>query len=77
MFVAFSDESIGVHETNHQEWSEWMIAAGLDGAAGQRGPVLDDPNSLARAAIEENRHLKIPLIHRALKNSRSFLRTVR
>lgn len=41
-----------LHETNHQEWSEWMIAAGLDEADGQRGPVLDDPNSLARAAIE-------------------------
>ena len=41
-----------LHETNHQEWSEWMIAAGLDEADGQRGPVLDDPNSLVRAAIE-------------------------
>lgn len=41
-----------LHETNHQEWSEWMIAAGLDEEDGQRGPVLDDPNSLVRAAIE-------------------------
>lgn len=41
-----------LHEINHQEWSEWMIAAGLDEADGRRGPVLDDPNSLVRAAIE-------------------------
>ncbi|MCP4010899.1 MAG: transcriptional regulator, partial [Proteobacteria bacterium] len=26
--------------------------AGLDEADGQRGPILDDPNSLVRAAIE-------------------------
>jgi LysR family transcriptional regulator, glycine cleavage system transcriptional activator len=41
-----------LHERDHQEWIEWLIAAGLDETDGRRGPVLDDPNSLVRAAVE-------------------------
>ncbi|KAA3627459.1 MAG: transcriptional regulator GcvA [Proteobacteria bacterium] len=40
-----------LHEKDRQEWTEWLIAAGLDDAPGRRGPVIDDPNSLVRAAI--------------------------
>lgn len=41
-----------LHERDHQEWIEWLIAAGLDESAGRHGPVIDDPNSLVRAAVE-------------------------
>ena len=41
-----------LHETNYQEWSEWMIAAGQEESDGQRGTVLNDPNSVARADID-------------------------
>lgn len=41
-----------LHERDHQEWIEWLIAAGLDSTPGRRGPVIDDPNSLVRAAVE-------------------------
>ncbi len=41
-----------LHERDHQEWIEWLIAAGVDESAGRRGPVIDDPNSLVRAAVE-------------------------
>lgn len=40
-----------LHEKDRQEWTEWLIAAGLDDSAGRRGPVIDDPNSLVRAAV--------------------------
>lgn len=50
--VADLKHHVLLHERDYQEWTEWLIAAGLDGADGRRGPVIDDPNSLVRAAIE-------------------------
>ncbi len=40
-----------LHDSGRQEWTEWLIASGLDPSAGERGPVIDDPNAIARAAI--------------------------
>ncbi len=40
-----------LHERDYQEWTEWLIAAGALGVDGRRGPVIDDPNSLVRAAV--------------------------
>ncbi|MFT5112679.1 MAG: LysR family glycine cleavage system transcriptional activator [Parasphingorhabdus sp.] len=41
-----------LHDENHQEWTEWLIGAGLDDIDGNRGPVLGDANSMVRAAME-------------------------
>ena len=41
-----------LHERDYQEWSEWLAAAGAPEVNGLRGPVLDDANSIVRAALE-------------------------
>ena len=40
-----------LHDADHHEWIEWLKAAGVDDVDGQRGPVLDDPNTMVKAAI--------------------------
>ncbi len=40
-----------LHEKDYQEWTEWLIGAGAADVDGRRGPVIDDPNSIVRAAV--------------------------
>ena len=41
-----------LHEKDYQEWTEWLIAAGVTDVDARRGPVIDDPNAIVSAAIE-------------------------
>jgi LysR family glycine cleavage system transcriptional activator len=41
-----------LHETDYQEWTEWLAAAGVYQVDGHRGPVINDPNIVAQAAVE-------------------------
>ena len=41
-----------LHDADYQEWTEWLIAAGLQDIDGQRGPIIGDANTLVRAAVE-------------------------
>jgi len=41
-----------LHETDYQEWTEWLAAAGVRNVDGQRGSVINDPNIIVRAAVE-------------------------
>ena len=41
-----------LHETDYQEWTEWLAAAGVRDVDGHRGPVINDPNIIARAAVD-------------------------
>ncbi len=40
-----------LHDETHEEWSEWLIVAGLDPALARRGVVFDDENAMIQAAI--------------------------
>lgn len=40
-----------LHDETHEEWSEWLIVAGLDPALAHRGVVFDDENAMIQAAI--------------------------
>ena len=40
-----------LHDETHEEWSEWLIVAGLDPALAKRGIVFDDENAMIQAAI--------------------------
>lgn len=41
-----------LHETDYQEWTEWLAAAGVRDVDGQRGSVINDPNIIVRAAVD-------------------------
>jgi LysR family glycine cleavage system transcriptional activator len=41
-----------LHESDYQEWTEWLAAAGVRDVDGRRGPVINDPNIIARAAVD-------------------------
>ena len=40
-----------LHDETHEEWSEWLIVAGLDPALAKRGVVFDDENTMIQAVI--------------------------
>ena len=40
-----------LHDETHEEWSEWLIVAGLDPALAKRGVVFDDENAMIQAVI--------------------------
>ena len=41
-----------LHERDYREWTEWLAAAGVPEVDGQRGPVIDDPSAIVRAALD-------------------------
>ncbi len=41
-----------LHERDHREWTEWLTAAGVPEVDGQRGPIIDNPAALLRAALK-------------------------
>ena len=41
-----------LHESDYQEWTEWLAAAGVQGVDANRGSVINDPNTIMRAAID-------------------------
>lgn len=43
-----------LHEADYQECTEWLVASGHRGVNGQRGPIIDDPRALIRAAVDGN-----------------------
>ena len=40
-----------LHDETHEEWSEWLIVAGLDPTMARRGVVFDDENAMIQAVI--------------------------
>ncbi|HXQ42974.1 MAG TPA: transcriptional regulator GcvA [Candidatus Udaeobacter sp.] len=40
-----------LHDETHEEWSEWLIVAGLDPGLAKRGVVFDDENAMIQAVI--------------------------
>lgn len=41
-----------LHDADYQNWSDWLIQAGLDEIDPKRGTVMDDTNVLTQAAID-------------------------
>ncbi len=41
-----------IHQKDHQEWIEWLAAAGVDDVDGRRGPVIDDANAIIQSTME-------------------------
>jgi DNA-binding transcriptional LysR family regulator len=41
-----------LHEENREDWTEWLLVAGLDRALARRGIIFDDENALIQAALD-------------------------
>jgi LysR family glycine cleavage system transcriptional activator len=41
-----------LHEETREDWTEWLLVAGLDRALARRGIVFDDENALIQAALD-------------------------
>ena len=39
-----------LHEDTREDWTEWLLVAGLDPALARKGIVMDDDNALIQAA---------------------------
>jgi DNA-binding transcriptional LysR family regulator len=44
------DRATLLHEDTREDWTEWLLVAGLDPALAQKGIVMDDDNALIQAA---------------------------
>ncbi len=40
-----------LHDDTREDWTEWLLVAGLDPALARRGIILDDENALMQAAL--------------------------
>jgi DNA-binding transcriptional LysR family regulator len=40
-----------LHEDTREDWTEWLLVAGLDPALARKGIVIDDDNALIQAAV--------------------------
>ncbi len=41
-----------LHEDTREDWTEWLMVAGLDPALARRGIIFDDENALIQAALD-------------------------
>ena len=41
-----------LHEETREDWTEWLLVAGLDPALARRGILFDDENALIQAALD-------------------------
>jgi LysR family glycine cleavage system transcriptional activator len=41
-----------LHEETREDWTEWLLVAGLDRALARRGILFDDENALIQAALD-------------------------
>lgn len=41
-----------LHDETREDWTEWLLVAGLDPALARRGILLDDENALIQAALD-------------------------
>jgi len=41
-----------LHESDYQEWTEWLAATDVRDVDGRRGSIINDPNTITRAAID-------------------------
>ncbi len=44
-------KAILLHDETREDWTEWLLVAGLDPALARRGIVMDDENALLQAAL--------------------------
>ena len=45
------DRAALLHDETREDWTEWLLVAGLDAALARRGIVFDDENALLQAAL--------------------------
>ena len=45
------DRATLLHEDTREDWTEWLLVAGLDPALADKGTVMDDDNALIQAAV--------------------------